>query len=111
MKVVRNVDTASTEASTPSASSRTGRGARAIAEALAQASGKTTEEILGLRTSGHGFGRIARDLGLKVGTIRSGRFVPPPPVTPPTDDASTGGEPVVDPAPTGEAPSIVDQTV
>jgi hypothetical protein len=112
MKVARTAETSSTEASTTSASSHTGRGARAIAEALAQASGKTTEEILGMRSSGHGFGRIARDLGLKVGTIRSGRFVPPPPVAaPPADGTSTGEDPVVDPVSTEGTPSIVDQRV
>ena len=47
-----------------------------MADALAVASGKTTEEILSLRDHGHGFGRIARDLGLNLGAVRSGCHTP-----------------------------------
>ena len=129
MKPVSAVDPSITPAVEVAASRHVGRGARAIAEALAQASGKTTEEILGMRAPGHGFGRIARQLGLNLGAIRSGRHTP----TPPAPDAITGavtterpaaigsdasgprdGEPAAMSTPTGASgptPPIVDELI
>jgi hypothetical protein len=85
---------APTAAPTPPAPpARLGKGAQEIAEALAQASGKSVDEILALRQHGRGFGRIARDLGLSLGEIRSGRYTAPAPPAP------------TEPAPVGDAPA------
>jgi hypothetical protein len=73
MKPVSGTDSANPAAIQPTTPKHVGRGAQTIADALAAASGKTTEEILSLRDHGHGFGRIARDLGLDLGAVRSGR--------------------------------------
>jgi hypothetical protein len=77
MKPVSGTDSANPTAIQTTTPKHVGRGAQAIADALAAASGKTSEEILSLRDHGHGFGRIARDLGLDLGAVRSGRHIPP----------------------------------
>src|SRR5262245_16462738 len=66
----------------PTSSKHLGRGAEAIATALAQMSGKSPDEILALRAHGHGFGRIARDLGIDMRAAHARRAATTPDATP-----------------------------
>ncbi|MEP6708504.1 MAG: hypothetical protein ABJB32_00045 [Verrucomicrobiota bacterium] len=53
------------------AATRYGYGELLIANALAGASNRSFDQIVALRSSGEGWGRIAKDLGLKLGPIVS----------------------------------------
>ena len=97
MKPIHGVESTGPAVSPAAAPEHLGRGARAIAEALGRASGKSTDEILSMRDHGHGFGRIARDLGLDFAVVRGGRAAPtaPAPSTVPALPGASGSVPPV----------------